>query len=465
MLWGLKTRLSLYFILVALVCVALISVMANISMEKQFRSYTQNNQEQKNKEFADLISRQYSRNSAWDMEEIENIGMNALQQGLVIKLSNSDGQIIWDAVTHNNGYCKQMMDNIVKKMSTQYPDWNGSYVSSKYPILYNKTTVGSISIGYYGPFYYNDNDLAFIKTLNNIIISVGIISLVFAFALGSFIAYRLSSPITKAVNAARNISEGNFSDRIEDKSRIIEIYQLTEEINNLALKLEKQESLRKRLTADVAHELRTPLTTVQSHLEAIVDGVWKPDTDKLKLCYTESIRLGKLIGNLEELARYDYENLELIKAEYSLSSQIQDILKSFEPLFDKKKIKLDSKIEELVIFADRDRLSQVFYNVFSNSLKYTPAGGKVSINTESDIKNLKVIIKDSGIGIPQEDLPFIFERFYRVDKSRTKSTGGAGIGLTIARSILQAHNGSIRVESEVGQGTEFIVTLPREIPS
>jgi len=258
------------------------------------------------------------------------------------------------------------------------------------------------------------------------------------------------------------ISRGYYGSRIEEKSGTKEIAQLTETINNLAETLENQENLRKRLTADVAHELRTPLATLQSHIEAMIDGIWEPDAERLKSCHEEIMRISRLVGDLEKLAKYESENLVLIKTDFDISELIRHIMKNFENNFANKGIEIKFTGRKEVVTADRDKISQVIVNLLSNALKYTQNAGTVQVTVNGTHDAVEIKVKDTGIGIPPEDLPHIFERFYRADKSRNRLTGGAGIGLTITKAIIDAHGGSINVTSRVGEGTEFIVSLPKK---
>jgi len=232
-------------------------------------------------------------------------------------------------------------------------------------------------------------------------------------------------------------------------------------INRLAETLGQQEVLRKRLTADVAHELRTPLATLQSHLEAMVDGIWQPNIDRLSSCHEETIRLAKLVGDLEQLARYEGENPVLDKQPFDLANLLQRIATNFAGEFRNQNVTLTVQPSPQLVEADEDKVSQIFVNLVANALKFTPSGGAVAITMTGTEQQVTVSVRDTGIGIAGEDLPYIFERFYRADKSRHRLTGGSGIGLAIVKSLVEAHHGSITVTSEPGRGSEFLVTLPR----
>jgi len=461
--YSLRTKLSLSYISVALICVFLISVLTNLLLEKHFKKYIIQNQERKNKEIVSLISQQYKPGGKWDTDVIENIGINALEQGMIIRVIDSSDRVIWDATVHNNGLCQQMIAHMARNMSSRYPNWKGGYVENKYPVTYNLSEVGRVEIGYYGPYYFNDNDLAFINTLNRLLVSVGIFSLFLSLLIGAWMARRLSTPISRVISTAQMISKGYFGDRTNVQSSTKEISQLTETINNLAETLEKQEVLRKRLTADVAHELRTPLATLQSHIEAMIDGIWKPDTERLKSCHEEIMRIKRMVGDLEKLAKYESENLVLNKTNFDVSELIQHIIQNFEMDFINNGLDIKFYGEEETIFADKDKISQVIVNLLSNALKYTPEGGKVEVKVKGAEDITEISVKDTGNGIPADDLPYIFERFYRADKSRNRLTGGAGIGLTITKAIVEAHKGKIQVQSKVNEGTEFIISLPKQV--
>lgn len=462
MKYSLRTKLSLSYVTVVLISVLLISVITNLLLDKHFKDYIIENQERKNKEIVSQINQQYKTGGKWDTEAIGDICINALEQGMIIRITDSSGKIIWDAKLHDNAQCEQMLAHMAQNMSSRYPNWEGKYVEDTYPVTNKLSEVGKVVIGYYGPYYFNDSDLEFINTINRSLIGVGAFSLILSFLFGSVMAKRLSMPISRVITTAQMISKGYFDDRIIEPSSTKEIAQLTETINNLAETLENQEVLRKRLTADVAHELRTPLATLQSHMEAMIDGIWKPDTERLKSCHEEIMRINRMVGDLEKLAKYESENLILTKTSFDILELIRHIIQNFENDFANKNIDIRFIGEnEMTVFADKDKISQVIINLLSNAQKYTPQGGIVEVAIKGTYDVIEISIKDTGYGIPSEDIPHIFERFYRADKSRNRLTGGAGIGLTITKAIVEAHEGKIQVKSKINEGTQFIISLPK----
>lgn len=455
----LRTKLSLSYIFITLLMIGLLSFLVNFLLEKQFNNYILRQQEARNEQIVKLLDQQY-KNRSWDVKAVENIGINALEQGMIIKVNDPSGSIIWDATVHNQGLCQQMIDHMAQNMQSHYPDFKGRYTEKTYSLKQVENQIGTVSIGYYGPFYFNDNDLAFLNALNRMLFGVAFAALLIAFILGTVMAGRISGPILQTIGAARRIADGNYTDRMTANAGTVEINLLIDTINSLADTLDRQENLRKRLSADVAHELRTPLATLQSHLEAMLDGIWEADQARLKSCHEEVLRINKLVGDLEKLAKYEGEGLKLEKSEFDLSSLVQSILLNFEMEAYKKNIQMDLKAGQIQIYADRDKISQLLINLLDNAIKYTLTGGLIQIGIETDRENVKISVQDNGKGISPEDLPYVFERFYRADQSRTRLSGGSGIGLAIAKAIAEAHGGSIRVDSMLHEGTTFTVTLP-----
>ena len=226
--------------------------------------------------------------------------------------------------------------------------------------------------------------------------------------------------------------------------------------------LETEERQKKQITADVAHELRTPLTNLQSHMEAMMDGVWEPTTERLESCHGEILRLVRIVGQLQELYSLEQWGRELNRAEFNFMTLCENIYHDFEIAIKEKQINFITEIKsEEYLYADYPRIKQCMVNLISNALTYTPAGGTIAIVYSSAGMGRKEIqVEDSGIGVPKEELPNLFERFYRVDKSRSKKTGGMGIGLSITRAIVEKHGGRIYAENREGGGIRFVMVLP-----
>lgn len=460
---SLRTKLSLTYAMLALLLVGSISFFVNYFFRIQFNDYVIAQQKQTDQNIVNLIDRQYDASTGkWNEGAIENIGMNALDQGIILKVKDLAGNTVWDATVHNNGLCMQMLMQMEKYTESQNPHLKGGYVQTQFALSDDFKQIGEADIGYYGPFYYTSNDVSFLNRINSILVAVGAASLLLALLLGAAMSKRISRPIARAVGAASEIARGNFAQRIEETSTTREIRQLSVTVNNLADSLEKQRQLRKTMAADVSHELRTPLASLQSALEAMIDGVWEPTGERLESCHEEIVRIGRLVGDLEKLERAEAENAVLNPEKFDLAELARHIVHNFEPDFRKKGVALNFTGGAVPLRADRDKISQVVVNLLSNALKYTPPGGRVEIEVQNAENAAELIVRDNGNGIPPEDLPNIFERFYRADKSRNRLTGGSGLGLSIVKAIVEAHKGSIGVKSGPGVGTVFTVRLPSE---
>ncbi|MEI8201102.1 MAG: ATP-binding protein [Eubacteriales bacterium] len=460
--FSLKFKLTAAFLAFTLLLFSLIGIFVNFLLEKQFENYVIDKIAQRNSSIVSTLETRYTAwGGKWDTAGLENIGVNALGDSLMLRVSDTDGTVLWDAMTHNSGMCATMLQDLAENMKGYNAGFAGGYEEKTFPLTVGQNIVGSVSIGYYGPYYYTDNDINFLNSLNQLLLLATLIAAAVSFVFGAIMARRLSSPISRVIHTAGKIAQGKYEDRIHELSNTTEIVELTQAINILAETLAKQESLRKRLTADVAHELRTPTANLQSHIEAMIDGVWELDVARLESCHEETIRISKLVSDLENLARFEADNLILKKEDFDLARLISKIETSFESDITRRNIHVTQDISARRLTADEDKIEQILVNLISNALKYTPDGGSIEIRTAETPDSVVISIKDSGIGISSEDLPYIFERFYRADKSRSRATGGSGIGLAIVKFLAEAHGGTVTVESRPGEGSEFTVAIPR----
>lgn len=458
----LRTQLSAGFVLIVLITIALISLAANLLINRQFEKYVAAQQRSFSDHLADALSNQYQpATDSWNTEYIHGAGMYALNDGYIIKLYDRRGEIVWDAENHDMTYCHQVMNNIAVLMQERRGDLSGRFVVHEYELTRDGMPVGTLDVSYYSPFYLNENAFRFLDSLNRILIIIGVFSVAGAALAAIVLAKRISAPIVKSIQTAREISDGNYSVRFEAHTQTLELLELARTINQMAASLEAQENLRKRLTTDVAHELRTPLANVAAHLEAILEGVWEPTTDRLQSCYEEVIRISCLVADLQRLSHTESENLKLEINPTDLLKLAELSASGFEQELAAKQLSCSVTGDPVIIDADQTRIRQVIDNLLSNAVKYTGNGGKIELRV-SEVAGYGILtVTDTGIGISAAELPLIFERFYRTDKSRSRKTGGAGIGLTIVQAIVSAHGGTISVDSELGRGSRFTVHLPK----
>ena len=283
-----------------------------------------------------------------------------------------------------------------------------------------------------------------------------------------FVSRRIVAPIQRMMNASQRIADGHFGDRVNLPGGNLgegldELGQLALSFNQMADKLQHIEELRSQLIGDVAHELRTPLTTIQGSMEALLDGVIPPDEKTYQQVLREADRLQKLVRDLQELSRVEAGTFVIDPQPVGITQLVETARLRLAFQFQEKGVELSMELREDLprAMADEDRIGQVLLNILGNSLQYTAPGGKVRISAAQVGNTVELLIEDSGIGISADHLPHLFTRFYRVDKSRSRVGGGSGIGLTIAKHIVEASGGTIRVlSSGEGKGSTFAFTLP-----
>ena len=299
-----------------------------------------------------------------------------------------------------------------------------------------------------------------LKDMKNLIIGISLLMIIVVIAVSVFLSQKISKPIIVVSKMTDFIKMGGYDQKLEYESSIVEIDNLINSINELSRELYKMENMRKNLTSDISHELRTPLTSIQTHLEAMIDGIWETSKERLNSVNEEVIRLSNLVNQLKNLAKFDsYEDKLNLKNE-NLTQLIKNIIYNNESYALDKNIRIKYELEDVNANIDKEKISQVIINLISNAIRYTNLNGEILIKLYKKSDFIKIIVKDNGIGIPEESLDYIFERFYRVDKSRCRNTGGTGVGLTICKSIVDLHKGKIEVKSKLNEGSEFIITLP-----
>ena len=329
-------------------------------------------------------------------------------------------------------------------------------VENKFLYHYNTITNGEVLNG------INQIRDAYLRDINNVIIGISLIMIIVVISISIFLSQQISKPIIVVSKMTDSIKKGGYDQTLEYESSIVEIDNLINSINNLSKELYNMENMRKRLTSDISHELRTPLTSIQTHLEAMIDGIWEPSEQRLISVNEEVIRISHLVNQLKNLAKFDSEESKLDISEVDLKQLVRNIIYNNESYALEKNININSSLEDIRAFIDKEKISQVIINLISNAIRYTNDNGEIFIKLYKVEDFIKISVKDNGIGIPKESVDYIFERFYRVDKSRCRNTGGTGVGLTICKSIIDLHGGNIEVKSELNIGSEFIITIPKK---
>ncbi len=293
-------------------------------------------------------------------------------------------------------------------------------------------------------------------------------SSVVAVLVSLLVSRQVVAPVREMMLASQRISEGHYNERVQvpgdvSKDELDELSQLALRFNRMAASLEQTEVIRRQLIADVTHELRTPLTAVKGSMEGLIDGVLPADEGTFQQIISEAERLQRLVNDLQELSRVEAGAYELNIHSYRVSDLLAAVEARLGRQFEEKGVILEITLPNDLpqVLADEDRIGQVLLNLVGNALQYTPPGGKVQVTATAQRGEVYIAVSDSGMGIPAEHLPHLFTRFYRVDKSRSRAGGGSGIGLTIAKYLVEAQGGSIWAQSEgAGRGSTFTFSLP-----
>jgi two-component system OmpR family sensor kinase/two-component system sensor histidine kinase BaeS len=289
----------------------------------------------------------------------------------------------------------------------------------------------------------------------------GLVMVALSLVVSLALSRRISRPFTDLISASHSISSGDLSVRISTVHSGT-AGQLVAAFNQMAGDLERADELRRNMTADIAHELRTPLSVMRGKLEGVMDGVYTPTEEHLAPILQQTWLLTRLVDDLHFLALADAGQLPLEMQAVDFSDLLRDVYVNFYPQANDRGVTLALDLPTGLpkVLVDRRRITQVLGNLMTNSLHHTPQGGQVTLTAEKVDEHLAIIVVDTGVGIPNEDLPYVFERFWRGEKSRSRSGGGSGLGLAIAKQIVELHGGEISVKSAPGRGTIFRIVLP-----
>ena len=327
----------------------------------------------------------------------------------------------------------------------------------------NGTGMGMGNQGFGNPNSMSQLYVDFRASFNEALTYAALAAMIVAIAFSLFLSRSVIAPIYAMSLATQRISDGHYDERIQVNGRD-ELAQLAVRFNEMAEKLDQVESMRRRLIGDVSHELRTPLTAIKGSMEGLMDGVLPATDETYQQIHAEADRLNRLVDDLQELSRVEARAYQLDIRSLDVSTLVQTVNKRLAPHSKSKRISLDLELAPDLphILADEDRAVQVLTNLTGNALQYTPESGRITISAKRIRDEIQIAVGDTGIGIPPEHLSHIFDRFYRVDKSRSRQAGGgSGIGLTIARALVEAQGGHLWVESAGdGKGSTFTFTLP-----
>lgn len=445
-------KVMLAMVTLAVGGIILTGLLTNLALGWNFRLYLRSVQEEQNHRIVETLAELYSESATWRAvrHSTWHVGTTTGTQILVFDL---EGRLIADSLPG-------MMQGMHGRRWQRAQELRGNAYT--YPLHVNERRIGSVEITHLGQQgLWTGEAVVFRRTVNQTAFLASLAMMLVAAVCGAFLARRLTGRLQTLTAAAEKLGRGRLATRVEAEGED-ELAALAQTLNRMAERLEEQARLRKKLTGDISHELRTPLATVRSYLEAFLDGVLPADVQNLNAALEETNRLGLLVSDLQELAGSEYGDRQPEPEPLDLNLFVVEEVERTRPLFSQKGVQLSLALSGSPVstIADARMLARVLVNLLVNANKYTPEGGKVVVGTFADGVETGFTVSDTGVGIAAEHLPYIFERFYRADPSRTRTTGGSGIGLAIVQELVSVMGGRVEVASDPGRGSAFRVILP-----
>jgi len=445
---SLRFRLLVVLILVVVVAVGSIALVSTQVTTRTFQGYEDRRGMMRDRRFEGFLVGHYVRHGNWSGVQLELERMGQITGERVV-LADGEGRIVADSEGELIG-------------RPVGPDWDAPAAL----ILHNGVPVGAL---YVGLPKESAGIEGFLTSVNRTLLLVAVVAGLSAVLLILGLSRRIFAPVEALTAAARRMEAGDLSQRVEITSRD-EIGDLGRAFNAMADGLARLEQLRRNMVTDVAHELRTPLTNIRGYLEALQDGVVEPERHVIDSLHEEAMLLHHLVDDLQDLSLAEAGQLRLERQPVALADVVDRAIGAMHPRAEAEGVALRVDLPEDLPLVDIDpwRVGQVLRNLLDNGLTHTRPGGEISVTARATYPEpsrrsgqwIEVSVRDTGAGIAAEDLPYVFERFYRADKSRSRATGGAGLGLSIVKKLVEAHGGRIRVESTEGEGSVFTFTLP-----
>ncbi|MDO4662639.1 MAG: HAMP domain-containing sensor histidine kinase [Tissierellia bacterium] len=436
---SLRNKLIQNFTLAILLSILVFSVSISVFINKTMTSYLIND---RNAEFEKIKT------------EFEEIFWNRGEQEVRARLEQySKEENVYIEIFNMKNESIAKFEGIDDNLKNQ-----GKFVTKSYSFYSPQTNeyFGYLLIGYMEDSYQTSKQANELRenTVDSILITL-LISCFMGFLISVVFSRTISKPILEISKAAESIKDGDYSIDLKD-SEINELNELTNNIRFLSKNLEMQEKLRIQYAQDISHELRTPLTNLGLHLEAMKDGIIDADDDTINILLGEVRRLNGLVDNLKKTFDDNSEFVKFHKEKFNLSKLLNTINESLSPRLINNNIKLTTDIkDDVIINSDSDKITQIMYNLITNAIKAIGKDGNINITLKEDKKNIYIDVKDDGVGIEKEKIPYIFDRFYRIDDARNTKTNGHGLGLSITKTFTEALDGRIKVKSKLGSGSTF----------
>lgn len=442
-------RVMLVSIAVSLITIISSVVVLSAVWNQHFQSYTRENVQRVADATASAIADGYEQSHGdWYGGALSAAtSASSLYDSVYLQVRTNDGTIVYD----------DRANDVLGSVNIKE---DGSNVASA-PIIVEGEKVGTVLVRVPGSeTLLTKFDEDFRDKSYNAMIFAAVIALIIAMVMGAIFARAIVAPVKKITNAAKALKEGDYSART-GMNGSDEIARLGNMFDLMADSVEANRKLERRLVTDVAHELRTPLMAIQSTVEAMIDGVFEPDEERLETLNSEVQRLSRLVDALLKLSRLESRTKPIEQKKVDLTEMLSAVVQTHQAYIHDAGLNLEFEYDPHVyVFGDADLLRQATANLISNAVRYTPEGGTITIMARKGDLMGQIVVKDTGIGLTPEEAKLVFQRFWRADSGRARATGGLGIGLSVVKEIVDQHNGWVRVEGKPNEGACFTIYIP-----
>lgn len=438
-------RLAVAFAVVGLAAALVTVLLVNLAFGSRFSDYLEQQQDERHDQLIISLGEAYQHAGGWDGQELQRIADTALMDGGMVSIEAPAGTTVWE-------WEQDPMAELHRRMMGTGPLGD----ARRTPVEVGGDTVGVAVVQFQQPGVL-PQDAEFRASVNRMLVLGTVAAAALALLLGTALARRATAPARALTETARSLAAGDRAARVPAQ-RHDEFGEMARAFNRMADTVAEEDRVRRDFAADVAHELRTPLMILRGEIEALQDGIAGPTPEALASLREETLRLGRLVDDLDTLARADAAGFNLDRRPTEITQVVAEAAAEFEPALADRSITLEpSSDRELTAVVDPVRVRQVVTNLLSNTAKFTPDGGRVRVAVERDGEQAVLTVWNSGPGIPAADLPQVFDRFYR---GQQPHAGGTGIGLTVVRDLVDAHGGTVAATSSGEHGTTFRVRLP-----
>lgn len=446
-------RLAVAFAATAVAAAALTAIVVNVAFDARFEGYLDAQQQSRAQQIVTLITAEYRAERGGRSESLDQLAPAVLMSGAVVEVLGPDGRLVWSLA--DAGIDPAM--TAAHRQMMGVPDLGPTI---RAPVVVDGRPVATVVVQV--PQAVSPTaDVEFRNAVNRLLLAAALGAGSVALLVGLLVARQTTRPLAELTAAADELAAGNRDRRAVVSTRD-EFGRLARSFNAMAEAVAREDELRQTFAADIAHELRTPLAILQGQLEAIQDGIIRPDAQLIDSLHEESRRMGRLVADLETLADAGAAGFTLQRREVALHLLVGAALDGLAGHFADLELEIVRHLDNVTVLADPVRISQVVTNLLTNAATYTPAGGTITVTVVRDAEGVELAVADTGPGIPDDELPRVFDRFFRGAGS---PAGGSGIGLAVAVELVVAHGGNITADSRPGCGSRFLVRLPVTSPT